>query len=95
MPERLRLGILLGGLLGVRSGRVRALQRRDFSLSGSMATVTASRAVKETEGRVEIGLLKTARNGIASRTVPIPAARMDAVKTHLRDHAQIGRMTCS
>ena len=91
MPERLRLGVLLGGVLGLRSGEVRALQRRDFSLGGGMPTVTVSRAVKEAEGRVEIGALKTARKGVATRTLPIPAALLDAVKTHLREHTQIGR----
>ncbi|MGC3995508.1 MAG: tyrosine-type recombinase/integrase [Propionicimonas sp.] len=91
MPERLRLGVLLGGVLGLRSGEVRALQRRDFSLGGNIPTVTVTRAVKEAEGKVEIGALKTARNGIASRTLPIPAALLDAVKVHLRDHTQIGR----
>lgn len=91
MPERLRLGVLLGGVLGMRSGEVRALQRRDFTLNQAMPTVTVSRAVKEAEGKLEIGTLKTARKGIASRTLVIPAALLDAVRDHLRDHTQIGR----
>lgn len=91
MPERLRLGVLLGGVLGMRSGEVRALQRRDFTLSQDMPTVTVSRAVKEAEGKLEIGTLKTARKGIASRTPVIPAALVDAVRDDRRDHTQIGR----
>ena len=58
MPERLRLGVLLGGVLGMRSGEVRALQRRDFQLSANPPTVTVSRSVKEAEGKVEIGAVK-------------------------------------
>ena len=91
MPERLRLGVLLGGVLGMRSGEVRALQRRDFQLSANPPTVTVSRSVKEAEGKVEIGAVKTARKGIATRTLVIPAALVDAIRTHLRDHTQIGR----
>lgn len=91
MPERLRLGVLFGGVLGLRSGEVRALQRRDFQLTGKLPTVTVTRAVKEAEGKIEIGLLKTARKGIATRTLVIPDALVDAVKVHLRDHTQIGR----
>ena len=47
MPERWRLGVLLGGVLGLRSGEVRALQRRDFSLNGEVPTVKVHQSVKE------------------------------------------------
>jgi integrase len=40
---------------------------------------------------VTLGPLKTARKGIASRTLPIPAALVEDVKAHLRDHTQLGR----
>ena len=39
MPERWRLGVLLGGVLRLRSGEARALQRRDFSLNGEVPTL--------------------------------------------------------
>lgn len=91
MPPRYRLGVLLGGVLGMRSGEVRALQRRDFNLAGDVPTVKVERAVKPADGRVTLGPLKTARKGIASRTLPIPAALVDDVKAHLRDHTQLGR----
>ena len=39
MPERWRLGVLLGGVLGLRSGEARALQRRDFSLNAEVPTL--------------------------------------------------------
>ncbi|MBK8463787.1 MAG: tyrosine-type recombinase/integrase [Nigerium sp.] len=91
MPEPWRLGVLLGGVLGLRSGEVRALQRRDFSLNGDIPTIKVHQSVKEAEGKVEIGPLKTARKGIASRTLPIPAALVEDVKTQLREHTQLGR----
>ncbi len=81
MPERWRLGVLLGGVLGLRSGEVRALQRRDFSLNGEVPTVKVHQSVKEAEGKVVIGPLKTARKGIAFRTLPIPAALVGDVRS--------------
>lgn len=91
MPERWRLGVLLAGVLGLRSGEVRALQRRDFNLAGDTPTVKIQHAVKEFEGRIEIGVLKTARKGVVTRTLPIPSALVDDVKDHLRNHTQLGR----
>lgn len=91
MPESWRLGVLLGGVLGLRSGEVRALQRRDFSLSGAVPTVKVHQSVKEAEGKIVIGPLKTARKGIATRTLPIPAALVDDARIHLREHTQLGR----
>ena len=91
MPPRYRLGVLLGGVLGMRSGEVRALQRRDFNLAGDVPTVKVERAVKPADGQVTLGPLKTARKGIASRTLPIPAALVEDVKAHLRAHTQLGR----
>lgn len=91
MPEAWRLGVLLGGVLGLRSGEVRALQRRDFNLSGDLKTVKVERAVKEAVGVLELGPVKTARRGIASRTLPIPPALVDDIKSHLRQHTQLGR----
>lgn len=91
MPDRYRLGVLLGGVLGMRSGEVRGLQRRDFNLASDVPTVKVERSVKQADGVVTLGPLKTARRGIATRTLPIPSALVDGVKAHLRDHAQLGR----
>jgi len=55
MPERYRLGALLGGVLAMRSGEVRGLQRRDFNLTGEVPTVKVERAVKEAERTVALG----------------------------------------
>lgn len=55
MPAPWRLGVLLGGVLGLRSGEVRALQRRDFNLTGDIPTVKVHQAVKEAEGGPGMG----------------------------------------
>ena len=91
MPDRYRLGVLLGGVLALRSGEIRGLQRRDFHLADGVATVKVERSIKEAGGEVILGPLKTARRGIATRTLPIPAALVPDVKAHLRDHTQLGR----
>lgn len=91
MPPRWRLGVLLAGVLGLRSGEVRALQRKDFTLTGDVPTVKIHQSVKELNGVVTLGPLKTARRGIAIRTIPIPAALVDDIKAHLREHTQLGR----
>lgn len=49
------------------------------------------RSVKQAEGVVELGPLKTARRGIATRTLPVPLELVDDVRLHLREHAQLGR----
>ena len=91
MPAPWRLGVLLGGVLGLRSGEVRALQRRDFTLTGEVPLVKVYQSVKEDEGKLEIGPLKTARRGVSSRVVVIPDALGPDIKAHLRDHTQLGR----
>lgn len=91
MPARWRLGVLLGGVLGLRSGEVRALQRRDFDWSGEVPTLKVARSVKQAESVVELGPLKTARRGVASRTLPIPPVLIADIKEHVREHAQLGR----
>lgn len=90
MPPRWRLGVLLGGVLGLRSGEVRALQRQDFNLKADFPTLKVERSVKQAEGTVELGPLKTARRGVASRTLPIPAALLDDIQQHLREHTRLG-----
>lgn len=43
MPAPWRLGVLIGGVLGLRSGEVRALQRRDFTLTGEVPCSRSTR----------------------------------------------------
>ncbi|MDR2973612.1 MAG: hypothetical protein LBV00_02695 [Propionibacteriaceae bacterium] len=57
MRQEWRLGVLLGGLLGMRSGEVRALRRKSFDLDEGVIMVRES--VKEAEGKVFIDSTKT------------------------------------
>lgn len=91
MLPQWRLGVLMGGVMAMRSGEVRALQRQDFNLDGEIPTVKVERAVKQYDNITSLGPLKTARRGIATRTLPIPAVLLDDVRAHLRNHAQLGR----
>jgi integrase len=91
MPPQWRLGVFMGGVMAMRSGEVRALQRQDFNLDGEIPTVKVERAEKQYDNITTLGPLKTARRGIATRTLPIPAVLVDDVRAHLRNHAQLGR----
>ncbi len=78
--------------MGLCSGEVRALQRRDFDLTADVPTVKVHQSVKEAEcAGSRSGRWKTVRKGVASRTLPIPAALVDDVKVHLRQYTQPGR----
>ena len=85
MPARWRLGVLLGAWCALRSGEVRELRRRDIDLM--RGTIRISRGVARAGTAIYVGLPKT---DAATRTVQIPASLIDEVKTHLRDHAQLG-----
>jgi integrase len=89
MPERWRLGVLLGAWCALRSGEVRELRRKDIDLSRGLVKVT--RGVTLAGQRTEhVGDPKT-EAGL--RNVRIPASMIETVKTHLRDHAQLGPNT--
>ncbi|MDR2895239.1 MAG: site-specific integrase [Propionibacteriaceae bacterium] len=83
MPVRFRLGVLLAGVLGLRSGEVRALQRQDFD--GDVLHVQHS--VNPHDWDNPIGKLKTDRS---DRRLVIPQALMNDVREHLRDFTQLG-----
>jgi integrase len=82
MPPRYRLGVLLGGL-GLRSGEIRALQRRDFDDD----VLHVQHSVDERNWDNPIGKLKTERS---DRRIIVPQALLADVKAHLRDHTQLG-----
>jgi integrase len=79
----MRLGVLLAGLLGLRSGEVRALQRQDFD--GDVLHVQHS--VNEHDWDNPIGGLKTDRS---DRRLIVPKALMPDVTEHLREYTQLG-----
>jgi integrase len=85
MPDEWRLGVLLGAWCALRSGEVRELRRRDIDLM--RGTIRVSRGVVRAGTTTYLGPPKTEAG---TRTVRIPASLIDEVKTHLRDHAQLG-----
>jgi len=85
MPDRWRLGVLLGAWCGLRSGEIRELRRGDIDLTRGVVKVR--RAVARAGGETIIGVPKT-EAGI--RDVNIPASILPDVRQHLLDFAQIG-----
>ncbi|MCL2802980.1 MAG: site-specific integrase [Micrococcales bacterium] len=81
MPEAYRLTVLLAAYCALRSGEVRALQRRDIDLRGKQAWL---RVRRNKVGQV-VGTPKT-RTG--RRTVPIPSGLVPVVKAHLADNVE-------
>lgn len=87
MPERWRLGVLLGAWCALRSGEIRELRRRDIDLTRGVVKVT--RGVVHAGQRTQhVGEPKT-EAGV--RTVRIPASMIPTVRAHLHDYAQIGQ----
>lgn len=85
MPERWRLGVLLGAWCALRSGEVRELRRSDVDLD--RAVIKVQRGVVRAGTTFHVGEPKT---DAARRTVHIPASLLDDVRSHLRDHTQLG-----
>jgi len=75
MPERYRLGVLLGGVMAMRSGEVRALQRRDFNLAGDVPAVKVEAAVGIPYiTNLEIAAGLTSLNDPSNRPLPLQYA---------------------
>ena len=85
MPERWRLGVLLGTWCAMRSGEIRELRRKDIDIAAGVIHV--SRTVIYVDRQQTAKAPKTAA-GI--RSVPIPNAILADVKNHLSDFTQIG-----
>lgn len=85
MPPRWRLGVLLGAWTALRVGEVRELRRRDVDLT--KGTITVSRGVSSGIGDLVVGAPKTAAG---RRVVAVPAPVLTDLRSHVRDHAQLG-----
>lgn len=83
MPEQFRLGVLLAGVLGLRSGEVRALQRQDFEAD----VLHVQHSVNERNWDDPIGGLKTDRS---NRRLVVPSALLAEVRAHLLIWTQLG-----
>ena len=85
-PDRYKLMMLLAAWCALRFGELAELRRRDLDVKNRVIHVR--RGVTRTKGSRIVGDPKSAAG---RRDVAIPPHLMPMVKTHLRDHAQIGR----
>jgi integrase len=85
-PDRYKLMVLLAAWCALRFGELAELRRRDIDAKNRVIHVR--RGVTRTKGSRIVGDPKSAAG---KRDVVIPPHLMPMVKTHLRDHAQIGR----
>lgn len=86
MPERLRLTVLLGAWCQVRQGECLELRRGDVDVKS--AVIKVRRGVTWTNGEPTVGPPKT---DAGIRDVNVPPHIMDAIKAHLKEHANPGR----
>lgn len=85
MPARLRLIVPLAAWCALRFGEVTELRRRDVDLRAGVLRIR--RGVVRAAGQV---IVDTPKTSAGTRNVHVPGFLLPAIKTHLRDHAQIG-----
>ena len=85
MPERLRLMILLAAWCALRFGEVAELRRGDIDLKNGVIRV--SRAVQWVDGRKIVAAPKAD----SVRVVAFPPHIGEAIREHLKNHAQWGK----
>jgi integrase len=85
-PDRYKLMMLLAAWCALRFGELAELRRRDIDVKNRVIHVR--RGVTRTKGSRIVGGPKS---DAGKRDVAIPPHLMPLVKSHLRDHAQIGR----
>lgn len=85
VPAKYQLMILLAAWCAMRQGELFELRRSDVNVSG--AVINVRRGVVRTDaGR----LVKDPKSDAGKRSVSVPPHLTDAVKAHLKDHAQVG-----
>ena len=85
MPEHQRVMVLLASWCGLRFGELAELRRSDIDLANGLIQVRRG-VVRTKQGRK----VKGPKSEAGRRTVHIPPHLLDAVKDHLRQHAQPG-----
>ena len=86
-PKDLRLWILLGGLLGLRVGELRGLQRSSFDLAEGLVTI--DRAV--TGAGKFLDLNATPKTKTSVRTLAISPALEAEIRHHMEQFTEFGR----
>lgn len=87
MPERLRLSIFLGGVMGLRIGEVLALRRCDVNLREKTLHVCGSVKVREIDGVQEV-VRGTTKTPNSDRVLDIPEYLCPLIEKHL--HSFVG-----
>ena len=84
MPARLRIAVLLAAWCQTRLGELTGLQRRDFDLDSTPATLRIERQVQYLAGEGPVELPPKSAAGV--REVVIPASLVPALRTHLESY---------
>jgi integrase len=85
-PDRYKLMMLLAAWCALRFGELAELRRRDIDVKNRVIHVR--RGVTRTKGSRIVG---DPKSDAGKRNVSIPPHLMPLVRSHLRDHAEIGR----
>ena len=85
MPERLRLFVPLTAWCALRFGEAAELRRRDIDIPRGLLRIR--RGVVRVAGQI---VVDSPKSDAGVRDVAIPPHLLPMVKSHLRDHAQIG-----
>jgi integrase len=86
LPEKYRLMVLLACWCSLRFGELAELRRGDVDLRNELLRVR--RSVVRTKGQRHV---KDPKSQAGKRDVHVPPHIMPVVKTHLRDHVNLGR----
>nr|DAR42718.1 MAG TPA: Integrase [Caudoviricetes sp.] len=81
MPARLRIAVLLAAWCQTRLGELTGLQRRDFDLDSTPATLRIERQVQYLAGEGPVELPPKSAAGV--REIVIPASLVPALRAHL------------
>ena len=86
MPARLRIAVLLAAWCQTRLGELIGLQRRDFDLDSTPATLRIERQVQYLTGEGPVELPPKSAAGV--REIVIPAALVPALRRHLDSYVE-------
>lgn len=86
-PRDLRLWVLLGGLLGLRVGEIRALRRSSFDFDKGLLNITSA----VTGAGKFLDLHASPKTKTSIRTLAISPALEAEIKNHLQEFTEFGR----
>jgi len=86
MPARLRIAVLLAAWCQTRLGELTGLQRRDFDLDSTPATVRIERQVQYLTGEGPVELPPKSAAGV--REIVIPASLVPTLRAHIDSYVE-------